>query len=410
MKLASPVVARQYSRYMYPQPVTDLKEYVKHMYDRSDPSFFRRKLWPRRVEPENLDILIAGCGTNQAATYAYKNPSCRVTGIDISMPSLSHQQFLKEKHDLDNLELYHLSIGDVALLEQDFDLVVSTGVLHHLPDPDAGLRALRNVLRPHGVMSIMVYGYWGRVGVYMMQDVFRMAGLEQADEAVQTVKDTLASLPKAHPARDYVNRANDLDHDTGWVDTFLHRQDRAYTVPQVLEFAAKNGLKFRDWLDRRGFLTRIIVPEAHPLRPVLDALPPEEQWAMLELLTGNKGTHRFLLCHQEVPRADYIPDWTNNTFLDYVPHLRQPIKVEQIVRDGKAAKLKRGRFLFEIQPNDAPLMEGINSSSTIGEIVDAWNPLADSSGNVLSREQKIEHARTFFSGLFEEDHLMLEWE
>jgi SAM-dependent methyltransferase len=48
----------------------------------------------------DLDILIAGCGTNQAAVSAYRNPGAKVVGIDISQPSLDHQQYLKDKHGL----------------------------------------------------------------------------------------------------------------------------------------------------------------------------------------------------------------------------------------------------------------------------------------------------------------------
>ena len=45
-------------------------------------------------------------------------------------------------------------------LETSFDQIVCTGVLHHLPDPDAGLRALRDVLEPerrdasHGLRAL----------------------------------------------------------------------------------------------------------------------------------------------------------------------------------------------------------------------------------------------------------------
>ncbi len=105
-------------------------------------------------------------------------------GVDLSQTSLAHESFLKEKHDLTNLHLHQLSLLDVATLGQQFDLVISTGVLHHLPSPDAGLCALKSVLLPHGVMSIMVYGWYRRFGVYMMQDVFRLLGVEQTDAGV----------------------------------------------------------------------------------------------------------------------------------------------------------------------------------------------------------------------------------
>src|SRR5438552_628069 len=147
-------VRDQYEKWVYPFPALDLNEEEKEgTFDLSDPSRYRRKLWPRPVEPDNLKILVAGCGTMQAARLAFRNPGCDVVGVDISQASLGHQNFLKEKHALANLRLHCLSILDIQTLGQQFDLIISTGVLHHMPDPDAGLRKLKEVLLPHGVMS-----------------------------------------------------------------------------------------------------------------------------------------------------------------------------------------------------------------------------------------------------------------
>ena len=176
------LVARQYKAWVYPQPTPDISEFVKQYYDLFDQSLFRRKLWPRKIEPENLSILIAGCGANQAAHYAFTNPNPQVLGIDVSDSSLGHEAHLKQKHRLDNLELLQMSLGEIGSLGRTFDLIVCTGVLHHLTDPDAGLRCLRDVLKPHGVISIMLYGSFPRVGVYMLQEVFRLLGLKQDAE------------------------------------------------------------------------------------------------------------------------------------------------------------------------------------------------------------------------------------
>lgn len=405
MKHASPIVAKQYAAYVYPLPVDDLEVYTKEgKYDLSDPSLFRRKLWPRKVEPEALDILIAGCGTIQAATYAYKNPNCRVLGVDISEPSLAHQQFLKEKHNLKNLELRLMSLGDIAELERDFDLIVSTGVLHHLPDPDAGLRCLKQVLRPHGVMSIMVYGYWRRVGVYMMQEAFRLMGLEQNDADVEVVKTTVKSLPPGHSTRLYADTASDLHYNAGFVDTFLHKQDRAYTVPQVLEFARSNGLQFRTWLDTANYSIAQTVPFGHPVRSRGLKLPPEKQWALVELLTQALGCHRFLLCHPEAPATDYTPDFTGEAFLRYVPCLRPPVEVVEPVNPatGTSGKLKRAGWTFEVSPLDSHFLSQVNGTRTIAEIVASF-PESE-----LSPEQVRERARDFYSRMWSGDHLMFE--
>ena len=47
-----------------------------------------------------------------------------------------------------------------------FDYIDCCGVLHHLPDPEAGLAALGSVLAPGGGLGLMLYAPHGRTGVY----------------------------------------------------------------------------------------------------------------------------------------------------------------------------------------------------------------------------------------------------
>jgi SAM-dependent methyltransferase len=96
---------------------------------------------------------------------------------------LRHTRDLQRKYKLENLELHQLPIERIRELGRSFDLIVCTGVLHHLLDPDLGLRALRAVLRPHGAMRLMVYAPYGRAGIYMMQEYCRR--VEQAPYLAQ---------------------------------------------------------------------------------------------------------------------------------------------------------------------------------------------------------------------------------
>src|ERR1035437_1342799 len=117
---------KQYEAFAYPRPITDMAQYFKAGgRDYSDPASMRRKLWPRRVEPDRLNILVAGCGANQAALLAYCNPKCRVTGIDLSDIALHNQESLKRRHALTNLTLQKRAVEAVETLSGDkFDLIL----------------------------------------------------------------------------------------------------------------------------------------------------------------------------------------------------------------------------------------------------------------------------------------------
>jgi 2-polyprenyl-3-methyl-5-hydroxy-6-metoxy-1,4-benzoquinol methylase len=85
---------------------------------------------------------------------------------------------LKRKYNRNNLHVYRLAIERVNELAMCFDQIVCTGVLHHLADPDAGLRALREVLVPDGAMHLMVYAPYRRTGSYVLQEFSRRVGID----------------------------------------------------------------------------------------------------------------------------------------------------------------------------------------------------------------------------------------
>ena len=165
-----------YDRHPYPPPIEDLDLYEDAWSDGTRRRVDHHLLWPSMPQRDDHRILVAGCGTSQAAKYAVRYPRAHVVGIDVSSTSIEHTRLLIERHELTNLELRQLPIEQVDELGGVFDHIVCTGVLHHLADPDAALSALTAVLAPDGALSAMVYAPYGRTGVYMIQDYCRRLG------------------------------------------------------------------------------------------------------------------------------------------------------------------------------------------------------------------------------------------
>jgi len=319
MEDVSNLVARQYEAFAYPEPFADLKaEIAKGYYQVGDPSIYGPVLWPRGRPQRRLKILVAGCGTLQAAYAAYMSPSDEVVGIDLSEASLAHERYLQERHGLDNLKLFKGDLLEVGSLGTKFDVVISTGVLHHLADPGAGLAALRDVLAPDGVMVLMLYGQTVRTGVYMLQDAFRRVGVTQDEDGVARVRRMLAELPSRHYAQDYIRAARELKHDAALVDTFLHPQDRAYTVPQLLDLVETAGLSFQNWIDNHPYWRNGFWGSESAVAAAVDPLMPRDHWAAVEMLSQATGMHAFTVRHADadVARVDFDgEDWRR-----FVPH------------------------------------------------------------------------------------------
>ena len=63
---------------------------------------------PTAPYKEDQSILVAGCGTSQAAKHALRWPAAQVTGIDCSATSVRRTEQLKRKYNLKNLEVRQL--------------------------------------------------------------------------------------------------------------------------------------------------------------------------------------------------------------------------------------------------------------------------------------------------------------
>jgi SAM-dependent methyltransferase len=322
------VVARQYQRWVYPEPTRDVEEWTAGNLDPTDPIHAHRVYWPDRAYPAGLDILVAGCGANQAAYFAFKNPSAKVVAIDVSQPSLDHLQYLKDKHGLQNLEPHLLPIEELSALGLDFDLVVCTGVLHHMADPAQGMRALAGCLRRDGVASVMLYAKYGRIGVDMLSSIFHDLGMGQDDSSVQLVNDTISMLAADHPVRTFVKRAPDLDASTSVVDTFLHGRQRCYTVTECIDLVTSAGLVFQEWLFKTLYYPHDILALPDRLRSVLNGLPDVEIWSLMERINALNSSHAFVACRPDRPTANYTVDFSSAEALSYIPAVRTLFHME----------------------------------------------------------------------------------
>jgi SAM-dependent methyltransferase len=355
------VVSRQYQKYRYPEPIQDLEVWLQHNWQWFDPSHAHRVFWPDREYKSDLDILIAGCGTNQAAIFAYTNPDAKVVAVDVSQPSLDHEQYLKDKHGLWNLELRLLPIEELPTLGRDFDLVVSTGVLHHMAEPLAGMKALAECLRPDGVVAVMLYAKYGRFGVELLETVFRDLGLEQDEASVRVVRETISLLPATHPVRTYLKFEGDTQHDAGLVDTFLHGRARNYTVDDCLDLVGSAGLVFQSWLLKAPYYHHDLLSSSIEFSPAISRLPEAKLWSVMERVQTTNARHFFMACHPQRPKESYAIDFSTLDCLDYVPLMR--------MRCGlSGANIFRPGWQIGLNAAQLPFVQQIDGSRTIREI------------------------------------------
>jgi SAM-dependent methyltransferase len=395
-----------YDHYPYPQPIDSLEKYRRLWQDPQRRRADHHLFWPARPFREDQCILIAGCGTSQAAKHALRWPTAKVTGIDVSATSVRCTEELKRKHSLSNLQVRQLPIERVRDLEMNFDQIVCTGVLHHLADPDAGLRALRGVLRPDGAMHLMVYAPYGRTGIYMLQEFCRRTGIRAPDANTQDLIAALSALPPGHPLENLLREAPDFRQEAALADALLHPQDRAYSVPQLFDFLEKGGLKFGRWMKQAPYSSFCGVIAQIPQASRIAQLVPAEQYAAVELFRGTMVRHSMVVYRNDCPAVPQPINFAGDTWRNYVP-FRMPdtICFQERLPPGAAAVLINQshsyRDLFmPINLIEKCWLDAIDGNACIDEIVDR-SPLSQ-------RNPRIDMARAFFERLWWYDQVVFD--
>src|SRR5271168_4141376 len=367
------LVSECYEIHPYRPPVDDLQAYRRIWDDqrrRADSHLF----WPAERYRDDRSILVAGCGTTQAAHYALRWPRAQVIGIDLSAKSIAFTQGLKRKYAITNLEVRQLAVERAAELGQRFGHVVCTGVLHHLPDPDAGLRALHDVLEPNGALNVMVYAPYGRAGVYMLQDYCRRLGLGHTAPEVRDLAASLKALPSDHPLAPLLRNSPDFANKSGLADALLHPRDRSYSVPQLMEFLSRADLAFGRWVRQAPYLPWCGALASTPHQPRLLGLKAEAQYAAIELFRGTMVRHGVVAYRKDRPVQDAPIDFDGDSWLRYTPiRLPDTLAVRDRLPKGAAAVLINRNHTYTdlylpIDTRQERLLAAVDGERTIAEI------------------------------------------
>jgi SAM-dependent methyltransferase len=386
-----------YESHPYPAPVASLEGLLERY---SDPQRRRAQsllLWPLEKPRPDRSILVAGCGTSQAARHALMEPDARVTAIDVSETSLRHTRDLQRKHDIRNLELHQLAIERVGELGETFDQIACTGVLHHLSDPDVGLRSLRDVLARDGAMHIMVYAPYGRAGIAMMQDYCRLLGISVRDDELRDLGQTVQALPIDHPIAGVVKRAKDFARPDALADALLNPQDRAYSVPQLYDWLELCGLKFGRWYEQAPYLPQCGAIEDAPHGARLAALPSRAQHAAVELLRGTMDRHSFVAYRDDRQREAQPITFEGDAWRSFVPvRLPWTLAIKDRAPAGVAAALINPSHAYPdlalfIDAAQERLVTAIDGERSVGEILQGAGGMEEEKG------------RQFFNRLWEHD-------
>ncbi len=379
-----PVLA-QYEAYPYPR--RDPRDEAKRLIEGSPsnlPEVNHYLFRGRRDFSRPFRALVAGGGTGDAAIMLAQQLSDRarehgdgapgeVVYLDLSQAAREIAEARAGARGLTNMTFHRVSMLDLpgsgALGDLGtFDYIDCCGVLHHLEDPPAGLKALTEVLQAAGGMGLMVYAPLGRTGVYPAQAMLRGlgAGLSLGGRVALARR-----LLDALPATNWLARNPVLgDHkrsDAELVDLLLHARDRAYSVDQVAALVAGAGLRLASFIEPARYQ-----PASYLKDPVLlkrlAGLDPLARAAFAEALAGNIKKH---ICYvvKASNRADTVARAESPAAVPVARQVPGPELARAVSKKGRiTAELDGLSLSFALPRLAAPILNRIDSRASLGEI------------------------------------------
>jgi SAM-dependent methyltransferase len=134
----------------------------------------------------------------------------------------------------------------------NFDFILCTGVLHHLKNPQKGLRMLNDVQFEQGGANFMVYGKYGRAGIYQLQELMRTINQQSQsmDDELYSANVILDILPEKHWFNHFTFADSSTFGNNGIYDLLLHKRDVSYSIRELHMWLEKGSYNFVEFLGR----------------------------------------------------------------------------------------------------------------------------------------------------------------
>ena len=370
---------------------------------------------------DGFRVLVAGGGTGDHTIFLaeqLRDYDACLTYIDISRTSLDIARERARVRELDNIEWHHGSILDLPSLGfAPFDFVSCTGVLHHLPEPERGLEALRSILAPQGAMSLMLYGRVGRLSIYAGQELMRLVneGVDDPKLKTQYARGVLQGLPQTN----WLLRGGDpkevltsfLDDESNLYDTLLHEQDRAYSVLEIYELLGGADLELIEFVaflssvpSFRYLYNPMVWINDPALRSHVATLPRPHQQAIAEAINCMITCHAFYAAPSMANRIATPDD------LDMVPFFLyfDSSGLGQHFRDAGnrecAINYRHSTVRFELGKFSADLVSEIDGARCIGEL---FQKVCENRGQQIPQQQLWHDFMAFYQPLNSLDVILL---
>lgn len=357
-----------YGKYNYPWEPSMLRSFT-------DGSFWPAMLnqdlgyWNSERIPEDSRIWVAGCGTNQAVFTAMKFPNSEIIATDISTRSLESCQRKIDQLKLDNVKLIEQSLNE-PIFEEEFDVVICTGVIHHNAQPWKPLSTLVKGLKKNGVMELMVYNFYHRIMTTAFQKAIRKLckaeGQLNYDTEFAITKKLINHFPLNNVMGQYVTSLKGRA-DAEIADSLMQPVEYSYTVESLNDLVREQNLEIlqpcvNQFDQTTGNIDWNIDFEDREANRMYNLLPDTDRWQISNLLMLNESPMLWMYLQKQESEFARKPERVLcKEFLEtHFERVRTHSKIYILDAENKYNLQADENSYFPFAPNDSSLQNILN--------------------------------------------------
>lgn len=270
-----------------------------------------------------IHALDAGCGRGVGLIgNASLQGDVQFTGIDINTVGISEAAQHAAERNLSNINFQYcdlMTLEGLTVPPGGFDVIYSSGVLHHLSDPKKGLMKLKEVLAPHGVISFMVYGSYGRQPLTRLIEgidlvIPRDKPLEQRLHSGRM----LAQVAEAALFKDTDWQGTAGVDDVEFVDRCLHVNEASYDISSLWKLLDDVGMRFVRWIEPEQWSVEKLINNDEALRAIKN-LAEVDQFKLIERLFSRPKLELILCKDSNRSRLPLTPESIAGVFFSLNP-------------------------------------------------------------------------------------------
>ena len=210
-------------------------------------SILNNNIHPNKINLDNnnlkRDILIAGCGTGQhlVSNASYENSD--ILAVDLSLSSLSFAKRKMQELNYTNIEFLHGDILNLNNLNKKFSVIECVGVLHHLEDPEEGLKVLLNILEPNGYLKLGLYSDYARKHIVETRKLLKKHNIDNNISTIRNCREIIKNEKENKIFKKLIYNY-DFYSTSNFRDLIFHVQEHRYTLSKISKLLKKYDLEF----------------------------------------------------------------------------------------------------------------------------------------------------------------------